>query len=363
MELITKGYQEGAALSQIYTESAVYKNGGGAVGGLVCSLLCPALGTAGAGVVLAVLLIICLVLITQKSIFAGLKRQSRRVYENARDSSERRQRRNLEADFPERTLPEGNRIPRAFQAARSWRKRERRKNRRLLAGRKRKTESQRELDIPVAFPTPPVRGRHEQKVSGVHLRHQAGRSGKVSPPTLQEIAPDLSGISSSLPDPVSKRLSEEQEETYVVNLEAEETKKAPKEELPKLVPEEPEFEIQGLEEPSKPEADPPKPEDEPEKENQEAALPKKKKNPKSSKEEIEEGIASVEKEMEQTAQAVKKEYVFPPLSLLKKGKGASKGGQQQEIRKTAAKLQQTLDSFHVSAKVVNASCGPSVTTL
>ncbi len=359
VELITKGYQEGAALSQIYTESAVYKNGGGAVGGLVCSLLCPALGTAGAGVVLAVLLIICLVLITQKSIFAGLKRQSRRVYENARDSSERRQRRNLEADFPERTLPEGNRIPRPSRQ-RVLEEAGKAKNRRLLAGRKRKTESPRELDIPVAFPTPPVRGRHEQKVSGVTFDTKLEGPGKVSP-TLQEIAPDLSGISSSLPDPVSKRLSEEQEETYVVNLEAEETKKAPKEELPKLVPEEPEFEIQGLEEPSKPEADPPKPEDEPEKENQEAALPKKKKNPKSSKEEIEEGIASVEKEMEQTAQAVKKEYVFPPLSLLKKGKGASKGGQQQEIRKTAAKLQQTLDSFHVSAKVVNASCGPSVT--
>ncbi len=89
--------------------------------------------------------------------------------------------------------------------------------------------------------------------------------------------------------------------------------------------------------------------------------PSPKRNPRSSRQEIEEGIASVEAEMEKTAQAVRPEYVFPPLDLLHKGKNKSNAGQEQEIRQTAAKLQQTLDSFGVHVTVTNVSCGPSVT--
>ena len=46
---------------------------------------------------------------------------------------------------------------------------------------------------------------------------------------------------------------------------------------------------------------------------------------------------------------------------MKKGTNTAKGGQEQEIRKTAAKLQQTLNSFGVHVTVTNVSCGPSVT--
>ncbi|MCD8105986.1 MAG: DNA translocase FtsK [Lachnospiraceae bacterium] len=86
-----------------------------------------------------------------------------------------------------------------------------------------------------------------------------------------------------------------------------------------------------------------------------------KRNPRSSEQEIAEGIASVEAEAAETAKAVLPEYVFPPLELLQKGSSKSKKGQEQEIRQTAAKLQQTLNSFGVHATVTNVSCGPSVT--
>ncbi|MCD7954381.1 MAG: DNA translocase FtsK [Lachnospiraceae bacterium] len=86
-----------------------------------------------------------------------------------------------------------------------------------------------------------------------------------------------------------------------------------------------------------------------------------KRNPRSSEQEIAEGIASVEAEAAEAAKAAPPEYVFPPLELLKKGAGKSKKGQEQEIRQTAAKLQQTLNSFGVHATVTNVSCGPSVT--
>ncbi len=86
-----------------------------------------------------------------------------------------------------------------------------------------------------------------------------------------------------------------------------------------------------------------------------------KKNPRSSQKEIEDGIASVEEEMAKTAEVVLPEYVYPPLDLLKRGRNSSSSNQESEIRKTAAKLQQTLNSFGVHVTVTNVSCGPSVT--
>ena len=60
-------------------------------------------------------------------------------------------------------------------------------------------------------------------------------------------------------------------------------------------------------------------------------------------------------------QAVKKEYVFPPLSLLKKGEGNRNGFSEEEYKETAIKLQQTLQNFGVGVTVTYISCGPTVT--
>lgn len=54
-------------------------------------------------------------------------------------------------------------------------------------------------------------------------------------------------------------------------------------------------------------------------------------------------------------------YRIPPLNLLKKGRGTSTKELTAQVRETAKKLQQTLYSFGVEAKVINASCGPTVT--
>ena len=53
-------------------------------------------------------------------------------------------------------------------------------------------------------------------------------------------------------------------------------------------------------------------------------------------------------------------YEFPPLNLLKPGKTASKVG-KKAVTDTANKLQKTLYSFGVSAKVENVSVGPAIT--
>lgn len=55
------------------------------------------------------------------------------------------------------------------------------------------------------------------------------------------------------------------------------------------------------------------------------------------------------------------EYNLPPLSLLKRSKNAGTKELTAQVKETARTLQQTLHSFGVEAKVVNASCGPTVT--
>ena len=56
-----------------------------------------------------------------------------------------------------------------------------------------------------------------------------------------------------------------------------------------------------------------------------------------------------------------KDYIFPPVSLLVKTCGEQSAGQEQYLKDTAIKLQQTLASFGVNVTITEISCGPSVT--
>ena len=87
----------------------------------------------------------------------------------------------------------------------------------------------------------------------------------------------------------------------------------------------------------------------------------KKKNPKSSKEEMESGVEHIQQEMEEKATQEPKQYVFPPMDLLKKGTRKASGDSDEHLRKTAMKLQNTLHNFGVNVTVTNVSCGPTVT--
>ncbi len=54
-------------------------------------------------------------------------------------------------------------------------------------------------------------------------------------------------------------------------------------------------------------------------------------------------------------------YQFPPLDLLKRGEKNQNMDSERELRETAAKLEQTLKTFGVNARVTDISQGPSVT--
>ena len=73
------------------------------------------------------------------------------------------------------------------------------------------------------------------------------------------------------------------------------------------------------------------------------------------------GEISVEQQIREKEILPKKEYVFPPVTLLKRGNLLAGANSQQEYKDTAIKLQQTLRDFGVGVTVTNISCGPSVT--
>nr|WP_296194571.1 DNA translocase FtsK 4TM domain-containing protein [uncultured Anaerobutyricum sp.] len=72
-------------------------------------------------------------------------------------------------------------------------------------------------------------------------------------------------------------------------------------------------------------------------------------------------ISVSEKAVPDRKKAEGRDYIFPPASLLVKERQTQSAGQEQYLKETAVKLQQTLASFGVNVTITNISCGPSVT--
>ena len=86
--------------------------------------------------------------------------------------------------------------------------------------------------------------------------------------------------------------------------------------------------------------------------------------------ELEKGIEKMNKELSAQSSVNKDgeqlempeiKYELPPISLLRGGVTESRGNETAELKSKAARLERTLQSFNVNAKVINVSRGPSVT--
>ncbi len=447
--LFTKDYQEISDIVELYEYSAAHKNGGGVIGGLVCALLRPALGAIGTGIVLAILTIVFLVLITQKSLMRSVKHQGQRVYETAKESNARRREASQKArerrgawDLPEEfldlseetsgsiVLPQEPARQDAF--GQSAQEREplagrgrKRRNRKEMAAETRARQDQRHLqgdlsaygaaaqnipehtqrtqiEVPVLFP---VNGREHRKISGVTMdtkiqgnpeqigmevheitpksapqRNRSTRTSVSAGPSGRTSYIELNGSEADTKpasEPSGLEYYHDSQDVSGIHIEgivAEngqsdagtdpasmgaarlKTTDVPVGETPTSAREHTRLKTDSEENPTQGETAGEETQETPAEHGASS-----KRNPRSSQKEIEEGIASVEAEMAKTAETVRPEYIYPPIDLLKKGKGSKGGNQEQEIRGTAAKLQQTLNSFGVHATVTNVSCGPSVT--
>ena len=278
-QLIMNEYTAGTRLFSYYKISSMHKDGGGLFGGIVVSVLCPAIGVIGTYVVAVILCIICLVIITEKSFIRSVKKGSEKAYSSAKQDAKKR-----------KEQAELRREKRAQEREQKAAEKERKRKDNTVSG--------------VSFDTTLVKKSPEMR--------------EITPP---EEVPDL--FAEEIPS-YDGREAEVSKNTIPDDITINRAQPIMEGEVP--IPE---------------------------------PVPEKRKT-KESKKQVETATANVEQEIKKSEGKQPKEYVFPPLSLLKHGK-KSGGDSDTHLRQTAMKLQQTLQNFNVNVTVTNVSCGPSVT--
>lgn len=285
-----------------YTYSAAERAGGGIIGGALACVMVKAFGVIGAYIIDFIVLIICLVLITEKSALKGMQKGGQKVYESAKESNER------------------------YKEYREYKNEERRKL------------------------------RMDHKVSGVSTDTKIADNPEHDTMPSDEIGELYANDQATLPDVCQEskvRLSSGENSLY----EPEKASVQPILSGEIAAPEPvisgefmPEAQAPSVSEPIsvQPAAQTP------------VTEPAKKRN-RSTDEEIQKEIDSVVQEMAPAAAQPDKKYVFPPIDLLKSASGKKSANTESQLRETANKLQQTLKTFGVNVTVTNISCGPAVT--
>ncbi len=308
MQLLTEGYTKSTELMDYYALCSDYRTGGGVIGGAICISITSAFGVVGGYVIIGLVVLVCLILITQHSFLDFVMGIGTRLCNLVKGGHERYQ-----EGKPERDL-----------------KREVRAQQKRQLKEERRAERIRQLEMELAQDeeeeTPAAQSQEELFLDPRQARRKmfsldgTDLTASTSQSTDQPSSAPEFEIHRS--EPLTDMTGDEEEISY----------------------EEP---VNAMEE------DSPFPES---KEGKTAS-----KNPKSSPAEIQNGIINIQHEITKQEPAVKPEYKFPPLNLLKKGSGKSQGDSDAHLRKTAQKLQEVLFNFGVNVTVTNVSCGPTVT--
>lgn len=289
-----------------YTYSATERAGGGIVGGALAYVMVKAFGVIGSYIIDFIVLIICLVLITERSALKGMQKGGQKVYESAKESNER------------------------YKEYREYKNEERRKR------------------------------RMDHKVSGVSIDTKISDQKESGVGTSDEIGelhanpnvdlPDISQESKVRLSSGEDTLFEPQKASVQPFISGEITASEPV--------------ISGDYMHENPVAEPESADPKPGKQTSEevpTVAEHTKRKARTSEEEIQKEIADVVQEMAPAAAQPEKKYVFPPVDLLKAGSGKKSANTESQLRETANKLQETLKTFGVNVTVTNISCGPAVT--
>lgn len=382
----TAGSMEQYDIKLLYTNCSTGKKGGGILAGSICYLLLHYLETVGTVLVVLLCSVISLILVTERSFLNSMRNGGDRIRELSREDAVRR-RENAEIRRQEQEERTSHR-----EEARRIREEERRireEERRLRAEEK---ENEQILN---AVP------RREKKVTGVmmdtSLKKQdtqpAGRRDDIheivyeedaqeAPAveetrvtssdfdkinvtdihqvTMQEAADDVSyedipveevSSAATFKKPFERRESW-QEEAALLTPQAEAIR-IHKEDIPEpdKTPAESGWPDRGMQQ-MQPEQDP-------------YEVPSVSRvRPKISAPEPPKGNSLAEdqihKDIAKAAKQPPAEYRIPPFSLLQKGKAAT-GDSSRELKETAMRLQQTLNTFGVKVTITDISQGPSVT--
>jgi S-DNA-T family DNA segregation ATPase FtsK/SpoIIIE len=316
-QLFNDAYGTTNTIQEYYSYSSVHKSSGGVLGGVLSKLFSGAFGIVGAYVIDITLIIISLVIITEKSFLKGVKKSSDKVYSTAKTTA----------------------------IAGNERLRERVEKRQLEAENK----------------------RINKRVEGVSANTSIDSGSKTSKQDIHEITMDfnpepsmaslnIERMEESTSSPVMNDYAEHKEESFEACLHSSALTPDPVVQESEIVRADTNnYEEYNLDSNKSQQATFGK-------DSLEVAktVPNKKKEHRNEAATLEQTL-QIDKEIAASEQVIEKEYVFPPIDLLKRGSSRGKGDSDGQLRETAAKLQQTLQNFGVRVNVTNISCGPTVT--
>lgn len=375
IQLLTEGYMPSMTLADYYSVSSVYHTGGGVIGGAICISTTSAFGVAGGYVIIVLVLLISLILVTQKSFFGfvfrvwdavcALARDGRDMYMEGQPErdlrkelrvQERRQRREERQAQRIRELEEALAEDADAEDENAAAKAEKENAGETEASKKSASKKKR-TGFLEGTKLAPCENKTEDMGTPVPLQEADFEIHRAEPVYEEPVYEEPEVHEEQGFEPEEKMPYEEPQAHYVTELHRDYG--APQEIYPEA---EPDYDPQPVQSETvyKSDATVDASESQPtvaaEKVPSQPA-----KNPKSSPKEIENGIQNIQKEIIQKNEVVKKEYHYPPLKLLKRGDGKSQGDSDEHLRKTAKKLQDTLHNFGVNVTVTNVSCGPTVT--
>ena len=327
IELILTGDAERTPL-EAYEYSYENRFGGGLTGGFLVWLIRPNFGTVGAYVIDMVMLIICLVLITERSALKGMQKGGKKVYESAKISNERHRER-AQIKREEREL---RRMDRKVEGVAI--------DTRILPDKAQtKSDEISEINADQFFDMPEIKEEKRVKLTAGSVVEEI----PTAPSAFSDEALEALHISGAPGAPVVNTVSAMEydmgaEDNYRVESirevrqefqakEAREAKAAKDPRETKVFREtKSSGEIQDF--PAK---------------DQEVKTY---------------DVADIADEMQSIE--MPKKYVFPPVNLLTRGEQKT-GDSRKHLQETATKLQQTLKNFGVNVTITNISCGPAVT--
>lgn len=343
LQLVYAGKDYGFRLTGVFNACSMDKNGGGMLGGLFAAILYSTIGIYGAFIVVVALILISMVIISEKSLINSVKHGSRQMYDSARK------------DFKRMKDSSAERI-----AKKEQNKMERAKNTVRGVNLHSKVTDENDVDANVhelLHNGSLYRGyidSEELEKTGAKNNNNVSNNGYNEGGQKKQYRTDYKPefITDSRDNREDSEYSEHSDNSYEENFD---------EELSEVV-RNGEFKPKEKIEVSKAAK-------EVMKRKAFSGVPIKSASPVKDIP-IDRPVPDVEKVIEQpkAVEEVSKgnksgPYSMPPLSLLRKGMMQKRrnGMRPGEISETAAKLQETLNAFGVKATVINESRGPSVT--
>ena len=343
VHMISEPYDKSVTLIQAYRDSAAGHSGGGLIGSGVVHVLHPLLGTVGCYVVIIVLILISVVLITQKSIFIPLGKKGRKAcFKASEHHKAQRAKRRLEKEARKEEMGE----TRGSGG-----------NRRVSFDEIREKFEKKDLNFDLSNPSSAAEAPEKMPEEEPKKKRMTKKNidEGVKKPSVEDISEEVilpwdgpEAIPVNHMEPIESAEPEKTAET------AEKRKpfRIPSGDMRPIQIDETEASAGGTADVK------PVVRETPSDSARERAAAKAAANKSEGPSEMEkmETAEDIEAALEQ-----KPEYVFPPLDILVRGQKNKNSNTDEHLRQTAMKLKTTLESFGVKVQITNVSCGPTVT--